>query len=71
MADYWCFPVEKRRKSNLLVVATGSCEPGRDVPSSVRSCPEPVFDPVEQIVPIVRHLIIIRATGAVIARVMP
>ena len=37
------------------------------LPSSVRSFPEPGRDPVEQVVPIVRHLICVRAAGTVVA----
>ena len=41
--------------------------PSATIPSSVRSCPEPGLDPVEQIVPVVIYLIRVRTPGAVAA----
>ena len=51
-STYWS--VRDCRRQNVggiytnpqLLVATGSCESGREFPDSVRSCPEPGLDPV-------------------------
>ena len=49
------------------MAATGSYEPGHGLPSSVRSCPEPGLDPIEDVVPIVLNLIIVGTSRAVVA----
>src|SRR5580765_5370054 len=55
------------KKELKKMAAGGSRESGRGRPSSVRSRSEPGFDPVEQIVPVVIHLICVRAPRAVAA----